>query len=71
LKPDEEGELLAKKGVRRFDLTGKPMKGWLLIGYEAAKSKVNWTGGSKKQRNPIRRSPNPSPESRPGYRSIY
>jgi len=25
-------ELLSKKGVRPFDLTGKPMKGWLLVG---------------------------------------
>jgi hypothetical protein len=48
LKPDEEGELLATKGVRRFDLTGKPMKGWLLIGYEAAKSKGQLDGWIKK-----------------------
>lgn len=33
---DETDELLAKKGVREFDLSGgRPMKGWLLVGAEA------------------------------------
>lgn len=31
--------LLSKKGVRPFDLTGKPMKGWLLVSPEGTKSK--------------------------------
>ncbi|HEY8944655.1 MAG TPA: TfoX/Sxy family protein, partial [Polyangiaceae bacterium] len=32
---DETDALLAKKGVRKFDLSGgRPMKGWLLIGPE-------------------------------------
>jgi TfoX/Sxy family transcriptional regulator of competence genes len=33
---DETDVLLAKKGVREFDLSGgRPMKGWLLVGPEA------------------------------------
>lgn len=33
---DETDALLAKKGVRVFDLSGgRPMKGWLLVGPEA------------------------------------
>jgi TfoX/Sxy family transcriptional regulator of competence genes len=33
---DETDELLARKGVREFDLSGgRPMKGWLLVGTEA------------------------------------
>lgn len=33
---DETDALLAKQGVREFDLSGgRPMKGWLLVGPEA------------------------------------
>src|SRR5688500_10215064 len=33
---DETDALLAKEGVREFDLSGgRPMKGWLLVGPEA------------------------------------
>jgi hypothetical protein len=33
---DETEKLLAKQGVREFDLSGgRPMKGWLLVGPEA------------------------------------
>jgi len=32
--PEMTDELLSKKGARLFDLTGRPMKGWLLIGPE-------------------------------------
>lgn len=36
---DETESLLAKKGVRVFDLSGgRPMKGWLLVGSEATKT---------------------------------
>ena len=31
-----------KKGVRPFDLTGKPMKGWLLVSSESVKSKKDF-----------------------------
>ena len=37
--PEVSDDLLPKKGVKVFDLTGKPMKGWLLIGPEATKTK--------------------------------
>lgn len=37
--PEMNDELLSKKGVRPFDLTGKPMKGWLLVSPEGTKSK--------------------------------
>jgi TfoX/Sxy family transcriptional regulator of competence genes len=29
--PAEQEQLVAKPGVRVFDLTGRPMKGWLLV----------------------------------------
>jgi TfoX/Sxy family transcriptional regulator of competence genes len=41
-EPDQTDALLTKKGVRIFNLTGKPMKGWLLIGPEATSSKKNF-----------------------------
>jgi len=41
-EPANHDELLSKKGVRPFDLTGKPMKGWLLIGPEGTKSKKDF-----------------------------
>lgn len=41
-EPEHHDELLSKKGVRPFDLTGKPMKGWLLIGPEGTKSKKDF-----------------------------
>lgn len=37
--PEMNDELMSKTGVRQFDLTGKPMKGWLLVSPEATKSK--------------------------------
>jgi TfoX/Sxy family transcriptional regulator of competence genes len=41
-EPEMTGELLLKKGARQFDLTGKPMKGWLLIGPEGTNSKKDF-----------------------------
>ena len=36
---DQTDELLQKKGVRVFDLSGgRPMKGWLLVGPEATRT---------------------------------
>jgi TfoX/Sxy family transcriptional regulator of competence genes len=36
---EETDALLAKKGVREFDLSGgRPMKGWLLVGPEATET---------------------------------
>jgi hypothetical protein len=40
--PEMNDELLSKKGVRPFDLTGKPMKGWLLVSPEGTKSKKDF-----------------------------
>jgi len=40
--PEANDALLVRKGVRPFDLTGKPMKGWLLIGPEATKTKKDF-----------------------------
>lgn len=37
--PEMNDELLLRNGVRPFDLTGKPMKGWLLVSPEGMKSK--------------------------------
>jgi hypothetical protein len=39
---DRTVELLSKKGVRVFNLTGKPMKGWLLVGPDATKDKKDF-----------------------------
>jgi TfoX/Sxy family transcriptional regulator of competence genes len=41
-EPERSDELLSRKGTRPFDLTGKPMKGWLLIGPEGTKSKKDF-----------------------------
>lgn len=46
-EPDMTDKLLLKKGVRMFDLSGKPMKGWLLIGPEGMSGKKDfesWIG---------------------------
>jgi TfoX/Sxy family transcriptional regulator of competence genes len=32
LAPDQTEEALAEPGVRVFDMTGRPMKGWVLVG---------------------------------------
>ena len=41
-EPEMTEKLLAKKGVRIFNLTGKPMKGWLLVGPEGTNSKKDF-----------------------------
>jgi TfoX/Sxy family transcriptional regulator of competence genes len=41
-EPEMTDELLAKKGARPFDLTGKPMKGWLLIDEEGTKNQKDF-----------------------------
>jgi hypothetical protein len=35
IDPSETEEALARPGVRIFDVTGRPMKGWLLVSREA------------------------------------
>src|SRR3989337_3978943 len=41
-EPERSEELLSRKGARPFDLTGKPMKGWLLIGPEGTNAKKDF-----------------------------
>jgi TfoX/Sxy family transcriptional regulator of competence genes len=36
--PQEHAELLTKHHVRPFDLTGKPMKGWLVVEADGCKT---------------------------------
>lgn len=36
--PEKQGTLLKEAHARPFDLTGKPMKGWLLVGAEGIKT---------------------------------
>jgi TfoX/Sxy family transcriptional regulator of competence genes len=35
MEPDDAAALESEPGTRRFDMTGRPMKGWLLVGPEA------------------------------------
>ena len=38
LAPEQTEEALAEPDVRVFDMTGRPMKGWVLVGQEATAS---------------------------------
>ena len=43
--PDSNDELLARPHARQFDLTGRPMKGWILVaaaGYESDADLQEW-----------------------------
>lgn len=43
LAPEETAEALREPGARIFDITGRPMQGWLLIGSEGTqKSLGSW-----------------------------
>ena len=45
IDPDETGAALKEPGVRPFDISGRPMKGWLLVGgngIEGSKSLGKW-----------------------------
>lgn len=35
IDPDDQDDALAQPGVRVFDMTGRPMKGWILVASEA------------------------------------
>jgi TfoX/Sxy family transcriptional regulator of competence genes len=63
---DETEQLLTKKGVRIFDLSGgRPMKGWLLVGPEATGSAggfkswidfaLAWTAKAEKAPKPAKK----------------
>jgi hypothetical protein len=41
-EPGMTDELLSKKGAKPFDLTGKPMKGWLLVSSEGTSNKKDF-----------------------------
>ena len=41
-EPAMTDELLARKGARPFDLTGKPMKGWLLVSPDGTSNKKDF-----------------------------
>ena len=43
--PDKHTKLLKKTGAKVFDITGRPMKGWLIVdadGYKTAKQLSAW-----------------------------
>ena len=43
--PEKQAEFLEKPHAKRFDLTGRPMKGWLMVepkGYEAPEQLAAW-----------------------------
>lgn len=43
--PEKHSQLLKKAGAKLFDITGRPMKGWLAIepnGYKTAKQLASW-----------------------------
>jgi TfoX/Sxy family transcriptional regulator of competence genes len=45
IPPESSAAALKEPGARAFDLTGRPMKGWLLVGVAAIKdpsSLANW-----------------------------
>jgi TfoX/Sxy family transcriptional regulator of competence genes len=39
IDPDETDQALKQPGVRLFDITGRPMKGWLLVSAAAIRTK--------------------------------
>jgi TfoX/Sxy family transcriptional regulator of competence genes len=60
--PEQTDELLTKKGVKTFDLTGKAMKGWLLIDPEATSGKKDldhWINLSLESNKKIKSSKKP------------
>ena len=45
IDPEKQDKLLKKTGAKVFDMTGKPMKGWLLVephGYKTEKQLSAW-----------------------------
>ena len=44
LDPAEGEKALAEEHVRVFDMTGRPMKGWILVGPEATRSDEDLAG---------------------------
>lgn len=51
LNPDETEEALTEPFVKRFDITGRPMKGWVLVesgGIEENEQLKDWIGRAVK-----------------------
>lgn len=44
LDPDDGERALAEDGVREFDFTGRPMKGWVFVAPEATAEEAAFTG---------------------------
>ena len=47
IDPDDQGEALAQSGVRAFDMTGRPMKGWILVAPQSTEDDADlqrWVG---------------------------
>ncbi len=44
LGPDNYDDALLEPDVREFDITGKPMKGWVLVGPEGVQNDEQLTG---------------------------
>ena len=44
LDPSDAEKALREPGVREFDFTGRPMKGWLFVGPEATAADENFAG---------------------------
>jgi TfoX/Sxy family transcriptional regulator of competence genes len=47
IDPDDQEDALAKPGVRVFDMTGRPMRGWILVAHEAIEEDTDlqsWVG---------------------------
>lgn len=69
---DETDALLAKRGVREFDLSGgRPMKGWLLVGPEATRTAAGfkeWVGFARDRALPPQKTAKKSVGRRPKTR---
>jgi TfoX/Sxy family transcriptional regulator of competence genes len=48
--PDSQAAALEEPGVRRFDITGRPMRGWVLVGGEVLDDPVldRWLGAARR-----------------------
>ena len=40
IDPDDQDEAVAQPGVRVFDMSGRPMKGWILVASEATEEDI-------------------------------
>ncbi|MGH8914654.1 MAG: TfoX/Sxy family protein, partial [Acidimicrobiia bacterium] len=44
IDPDDQDTALSQPGVRVFDMTGRPMKGWILVAPEATEDDTGLRG---------------------------